>query len=58
MSTARCRKAESNHANNNEKDAKRAMMITADGEPLNRSAFQDELFGNGVSTISGKKFLG
>jgi len=42
---------------NNEKDAKRAMMITADGEPLNRSAFQDELFGNGVSTISGKKFL-
>ena len=42
---------------NNEKDAKCGMIITADGAKINRTAFQTNLYGNGVSTISGKKYL-
>ena len=33
------------------------MIITADGTKINRTAFQTNLYGNGVSTISDKRFL-
>lgn len=42
---------------NNIKDAKRGLMITADGKKLYYSANQSNLFGNGVNTISGQRFL-
>ena len=45
------------NAPNNLQKAKRSQMITADGEYLNRFAHQSNLYGNGVSTISGKTFL-
>ena len=42
---------------NNVQNAKRGLMITADGEKLNYSAHQSNLFGNGVNNISGLKFM-
>ena len=42
---------------NNVQAEKHGQIITADGAKLNRSAKETNLFGNGVNTISGMKFL-
>ena len=42
---------------NNVQNAKRGLMITADGEKLHYMAHESNLFGNGVNNISGLKFL-
>lgn len=45
------------NGSNNVQAEKRAQMMTADGMKLNRNAKETNLFGNGVNTISGMKFL-
>lgn len=45
-----------NHPNNTY-SKRRAIMITADGKKLDFSAYNSNLYGNGVNTISGLKFV-